>query len=74
MPHEGIDPIPVACEIVTALSAFVARQIPVTDPAVLSITQINAGSAYNIVPDEVKLKGTLAYPVQRHPQPGRARA
>jgi len=59
MPHDGIDPIPVACEIVTALSAFVARQIPVTDPAVLSITQINAGSAYNIVPDEVKLKGTL---------------
>jgi hippurate hydrolase len=59
MPHEGIDPIPVACEIVTALSTFVARQIPVTDPAVLSITQINAGSAYNIVPDEVKLKGTL---------------
>ncbi len=59
MPHEGIDPIPVACEIVTALSAFIARQIPVTDPAVLSITQINAGSAYNIVPDEVKLKGTL---------------
>jgi hippurate hydrolase len=59
MPHEGIDPIPVACEIVTALSAFIARHIPVTDPAVLSITQINAGSAYNIVPDEVKLKGTL---------------
>ncbi|MEG3149529.1 M20 family metallopeptidase [Sphingomonas sp. ZT3P38] len=59
MPHDGIDPIPVACEIVTALSALVARQIPVTDPAVLSITQINAGSAYNIVPDEVKLKGTL---------------
>ncbi|MDB5705407.1 MAG: amidohydrolase [Sphingomonas bacterium] len=59
MPHDGIDPIPVACEIVTALSAFIARQIPVTDPAVLSITQINAGSAYNIVPDEVKLKGTL---------------
>ncbi|MEO9132481.1 MAG: M20 family metallopeptidase, partial [Sphingomonas sp.] len=59
MPHDGIDPIPVACEIVTALSTFIARQIPVTDPAVLSITQINAGSAYNIVPDEVKLKGTL---------------
>jgi hippurate hydrolase len=59
MPHDGIDPIPVACEIVTALSSFVARQIAVTDPAVLSITQINAGSAYNIVPDEVKMKGTL---------------
>lgn len=59
MPHEGIDPIPVACEIVTALNAFVARQIAVTDPAVLSITKIAAGSAYNIVPSEVTMLGTL---------------
>ncbi|MGK6318846.1 M20 metallopeptidase family protein [Sphingomonas sp. DT-204] len=59
MPHEGLDPIPVACEMVTALSTFVARQIAVTDPAVLSITKIDAGSAYNIVPDEVEMKGTL---------------
>ncbi|UIJ45315.1 M20 family metallopeptidase [Sphingomonas cannabina] len=59
MPHEGLDPIPVACEMVTALSTFVARQIAVADPAVLSITKIVAGSAYNIVPDEVEMKGTL---------------
>jgi hippurate hydrolase len=59
MPHDGIDPIPVACEIVTALNTFVARRIPVTDPAVLSITQIKAGTAYNIVPDTVEMKGTL---------------
>ena len=59
MPHEGIDPIPVACEIVTALSTFVARQIAVTDPCVLSITKIAAGSAYNIVPGEVEMIGTL---------------
>lgn len=59
MPQDGIDPIPVACEIVTALSTFVARQIAVTDPAVLSITKITAGSAYNIVPDEVQMIGTL---------------
>jgi len=59
MPHDGIDPIPVACEIVTALSTFIARRIPVTDPAVLSITQISAGTAYNIVPDSVAMKGTL---------------
>lgn len=59
MPHEGIDPIPVACEIVTALQALVARQIAVTDPAVLSITKIEAGSAYNIVPGEVQMIGTL---------------
>lgn len=59
MPHECVDPIPVACEIVTALQMFVARRIPVADPAVLTITQFHAGSSHNIIPDEVKLMGTL---------------
>jgi hippurate hydrolase len=59
MPHDCIDPIPVACEIVTALQTFVARRIPVADPAVLTVTQIHAGSSHNIIPDEVKLMGTL---------------
>ncbi|THD37897.1 MAG: amidohydrolase [Sphingomonas sp.] len=59
MPHDCLDPIPAAAEIVTALSVFVARQIPATDPAVLSITKIEAGSAYNIVPAEVQMIGTL---------------
>ncbi|WP_267396083.1 MULTISPECIES: M20 family metallopeptidase [unclassified Sphingomonas] len=59
MPHDCLDPIPVACEIVTALQTFVARRVPVTDPAVLSITKIEAGSAHNIVPGEVKMLGTL---------------
>ena len=59
MPHDCIDPVPVACEIVTALQTFVARRIAVTDPAVLSITKIEAGSAHNIIPGEVTLLGTL---------------
>lgn len=59
MPHETLDPIPVACAIVGALQTFLARRVPVGDPAVLSITQINAGSAHNIVPDTVELTGTL---------------
>ncbi len=59
MPHDAIDPIPVACEIVTALQTFVARRIPVADPAVLTMTQFHAGSSHNIIPDEVKLMGTL---------------
>lgn len=59
MPHDCIDPIPVACEIVTALQNFVARRIPVADPAVLTITQIHAGSSHNIIPDAVRLMGTL---------------
>lgn len=59
MPHDCIDPIPVACEIVAALQSFVARRIPVADPAVLTITQIHAGSSHNIIPDAVRLMGTL---------------
>jgi hippurate hydrolase len=59
MPHDNLDPIPVACEIVMALQAHIARTVPVSDPAVLSITKIEAGSAHNIVPDEVVLLGTV---------------
>jgi amidohydrolase len=59
MPHDCADPIPVACEIVTALQTFVARRVPVADPAVLTITKFNAGSSHNIIPGEVALMGTL---------------
>jgi hippurate hydrolase len=59
MPHECIDPIPVACEIVGALQSFVARRVPVQDPAVLTITKFNAGSSHNIIPSEVAILGTL---------------
>ena len=59
MPHDCADPIPVACEIVTALQMHVARRVPVADPAVLTITKINAGSSHNIIPGEVALMGTL---------------
>lgn len=59
MPHDCVDPVPVACEIVLALQTFVGRQVPVADPAVLTITQINAGSAHNIISGDVALVGTL---------------
>lgn len=59
MPHENLDPIPVACEIVMALQAHIARTVPVTDPAVLSITKVNAGTAHNIVPGSAEILGTL---------------
>ncbi|MBB6503913.1 hippurate hydrolase [Sphingomonas endophytica] len=59
MPHEAIDPIPVACAFVTALQQHVARRVPVADPAVLTMTQIHAGSSHNIIPEEVQLMGTL---------------
>jgi hippurate hydrolase len=59
MPHESLDPIPVTCEIVLALQAHVARTVPVSDPAILSITKITAGTAHNIVPGCAELLGTL---------------
>jgi amidohydrolase len=59
MPHDAIDPIPVAAEVVLALQSEVARTTPVTDPIVLSITCINAGTAHNVLPDAVDLLGTL---------------
>jgi amidohydrolase len=59
MPHDCLDPIPIACEIVGALSSYIARSVPVTDPAVLSITKFHAGTAHNIVPQSVELLGTM---------------
>ena len=59
MPHDALDPIPVACEAVLALQSYIARRTTFTDPVVLSITQINAGSAHNIIPDAVEITGTL---------------
>ena len=60
MPHENIDPLPIACEIVLALQSFIARRVPVADPAVLTITTLTAGTgAHNIIGDTAELLGTL---------------
>ncbi|MAG33377.1 MAG: amidohydrolase [Deltaproteobacteria bacterium] len=59
MPHDCIDPVPVACEIVTALQSFVTREIPATDPGVLTVTQLQAGTAVNVIADSAQLKGTM---------------
>lgn len=59
MPHDAVDPVPVAAEVVLALQTEVARRTPVTDPIVLSITKIEAGTTHNVLPDAVELLGTL---------------
>jgi len=59
MPHDCVDPIPPACEMVQALQSFVTRRIPATDPVVLTITQINGGTTNNVIPESVQLVGTL---------------
>lgn len=59
MPHHAVDPIPVACEIVTALQNFVTRRIDVFDPVVLTIAKIESGSTNNVIPESAYLLGTL---------------
>jgi hippurate hydrolase len=59
MPHLAVDPIPPACEIVTALSAFVTRKVDVFDPAVVTIAKIRAGTTNNVIPEDAVLVGTI---------------
>ncbi|MGD0854026.1 MAG: M20 family metallopeptidase [Acidimicrobiales bacterium] len=59
MPHTALDPIPVACEIVSNLQTMITRKIPAFDPAVLTIAHITAGTTTNVIPDTASMEGTL---------------
>lgn len=59
MPHDALDPVPIACEAVMALQSYIARQTTFTDPVILSVTKISAGTAHNVIPDDVELMGTM---------------
>lgn len=59
MPHLALDPMPVACAIVTALQTMVTRRFGVDDPVVATVAQIEGGSAHNVIPESVRLRGTL---------------
>jgi hippurate hydrolase len=58
-PHQTIDPIPVAAEIVLALQAMVTRRVDVFDPAVVTIAHIDAGTTTNIIPETAFVEGTI---------------
>jgi len=58
-PQQSIDPVLVACHLGTALQSIVARNIAAQDTAVLSITRIQAGDAYNVIPQFAVLAGTV---------------
>jgi len=58
-PDQGADPIMAAAQTAMALQTFVSRNKDPLDPLVLSITQIHAGSAYNVIPSEAELCGTV---------------
>jgi amidohydrolase len=59
MPHNGIDPVPVACQMVQAFQTIISRNKRPIDAGVISVTMIHAGEATNIVPDSCELKGTV---------------
>jgi amidohydrolase len=58
MPHHALDPIPVACEMVSAFQALVTRRIDAFDPVVLTVTKIQAGTTHNVIPEGAQLVGT----------------
>jgi hippurate hydrolase len=59
MPYLAVDPIPVACEIVTALQTFVTRRVDIFDPVVLTFGKIAAGTTDNVIPETAQLLGTV---------------
>ncbi len=58
-PHGATDPIPVACEIVTALQSHITRTVNAFKPAVLTIAKIEAGTTTNVIPEGARMSGTL---------------
>ena len=59
MPHDTLDPVPGAAAIITALQAMITRRFDAADAVVCTITQIQAGTAHNIIADQVELRGTV---------------
>jgi len=58
MPHRGVDPVIAAAQIVTALQTIASRNTDPIDAVVVSVTQIHGGDTWNVIPDEVVLRGT----------------
>ena len=60
-PEKSIDPVLTACQLGTALQSVVSRTVNPKDPAVLSITKITGGDAYNVIPQTAVLSGTARF-------------
>lgn len=59
MPNNGVDPVSVAAHIITALQEIHARELALSEEAVLTIGSIHGGDAANVIPDTVELSGTI---------------
>jgi amidohydrolase len=58
-PHQAVDPVVAAAQVITALQTLVSRETPPLKTAVLSLTTLQAGTAFNIIPDTVEMTGTF---------------
>lgn len=59
LPHDTVDPIPVACELVCACQRIISREIDPLEPALLTFGSIHGGTADNIIPESVELQGSI---------------
>lgn len=59
MPHLGIDPVPIACQLVQAFQTIITRNLHPLESGLISVTMINAGEATNVIPETVTLRGTV---------------
>ena len=59
LPHDGLDPVPVACQMVQAFQTIISRNKKPIDAGVISVTMIHAGEATNVIPDCCELQGTV---------------
>ena len=58
-PHLGIDPVVVGAHVITALQSIASRNVDPLKSVVVSVTMFNAGTAFNIIPSRVELRGTI---------------
>lgn len=58
-PWDCLDPLVAACQLVTTWQAIVSRTVNLKYPAVLSVTEMHAGSSYNVIPEAAHLSGTV---------------
>ena len=59
LPHNGVDPVPVACQMVQAFQTIISRNKKPLDAGVISVTMIHTGEATNVVPDVCEMQGTV---------------
>jgi len=61
MPHNGVDPVVIAAQIITALQSVVARNVNPLESGVITIAHVEGGHTFNVIPESVRLRGTARW-------------